>query len=194
MGLDLRDVDLLTEKIGTDRLLLRPWVAADAEHVHRACQDAEIRRWVTAVPSPYTLDAARQFVTELAGRERRAGTGMQCAVVEQDSDRLVASVALMRLGTLIGAEIGYWVAPWGRGHGYAAEATATLARWAFEHGGHRVVLLAAPANVASCRTAERAGFRPEGVLREAETDREGQPRDLVLFGRLSTDPTPPLRP
>lgn len=190
MGLDLDGVDLMTETIGTARLLLRPWAVADAEEVHRACQDAEIQRWVTAVPSPYTVDAARHFVSELAWEERRTGTGMQCAVVERGSGQLIASVGLMRLRALIGAEVGYWVAPWVRGHGYAADATDALARWAFEHGLHRVILLAAPANVASCRTAERAGFRREGVLREVETDRDGHPRDLVLFARLSTDAAP----
>lgn len=100
----------------------------------------------------------------------------------------------MRFGAPTGAEIGYWVAPWARGHGYAAEVSDGLARWAFGHGQHRVVLLVAPDNAASCRTAERAGFRREGLLREAEVDRQGKHRDFVFFARLATDPAAPLRP
>lgn len=191
MALDLSDVDLLTESVHTRRLLLRPFCAEDAAAVHQACQDEEIQRWVVAVPSPYTLDDARHFVTVLAWRERRAGTGMQFAAVDLESGGVVASVGLMNLTGSIGAEIGYWVAPWARGLGYAAEATGALCGWAFGHGVHRVALLIAPANAASCRTAERAGFRREGVLREAEVDRQGQPHDWVLYGRLSTDEPPP---
>ncbi len=190
MGLNLDGVDLCTESLHSQRLLLRPWQLTDADEVHRACQDAEIQRWLTAVPSPYTLDDARRFVSELAWDERRAGSGMQCAAVERESGQLVASVGLMRLGGTIGPEIGYWVAPWGRGRGHAAEATDALARWAFEHGARRVSLLAAPSNVASCRTAERGGFRREGVLREAEPDRCGGHRDLAVYGRLANDPAP----
>ncbi len=190
MALDLTGVDLLTESLSTSRLLLRPFRAADAEAVHRACQDEEIQRWVVAVPTPYTLDDARHFVSELAWEQRRGGSGLQFAVVERDSGLLIASAGLMQMAATIGAEVGYWVAPAARGHGYAAEVTDALARWAFGHGVHRVLLLVAPASTASCRTAERAGFRREGLLREAETDRRGERRDLVLFARLATDPLP----
>ncbi|MBA2416288.1 MAG: GNAT family N-acetyltransferase [Geodermatophilaceae bacterium] len=188
MTLDLTGVDLLTESVSTHRLLLRPFRVDDAEAVCQACQDEDIQRWVVAVPSPYTLDDARHFVSELAWEERRTGTGLQFAVAERGSGRVAASVGLMRLRASIGAEIGYWVAPWARGHGYAAEATDALAGWAFRHGLHRVVLLIAPENTGSCRTAERAGFRREGRLREAEVARQGERRDFVLYARLATDP------
>lgn len=190
MPLDLTAVDLLTETVTTPRLLLRPWRHADAQDVFEACQDPASQRWVTALPSPYTREDAEYWVTELSWTERRAGTGLQSAMVEQSSDRVVGSVGLMRLGGLMGPEIGYWVAPWARGNGYAAEATDALARWALDRGSHRVWLLAATANLASSRTAERAGFRCEGVLVKAEVDRYGVPRDMAIFGRLATDPGP----
>lgn len=195
MGLDLAGVDLLTETVSTPRLLLRPWTLDDADEVFRACQDAASRRWLVALPSPYTLDDARMFVTELSWEDRRSGTGLTAAMQDRLTGRPVGSIGLMPRPATLGPEIGYWVAPWARGRGYAAEATDRLTSWAFRHGAHRVSLLAATANVASQRCAERAGFTREGVLREAEVDREGVRRDLVLFGRLSTDPPPAdLRP
>jgi len=191
MGLHLADVDLMTETVSSPRLLLRPWRHDDAAEVYRACQDPLIQTWVVAVPSPYTKGDARDFVSVLAWTERKAGTGMQFAVVLRDSGRLVASAGLMRLTGPLGPEVGYWVAPLARGHGYAAEATDALAAWAFDHGFRRVSLLAAPDNGASCRTAERAGFSPEGLLREAETDRDGRPRNLVRYARLAGDAPAP---
>lgn len=194
MPLNLTGVDLLTETVTTARLELRPCRPEDAEDVYAACQDPHTQRWVSALPSPYTLDDARTWVQELSWAERRAGTGLQAAIVERGSGGLVGSTGLTRLGALTGPEVGYWVAPWARGTGYAAEATDGLARWAFDHGCHRVWLLVCPANTASVRTAERAGFTREGLLRRAEIDRAGVPRDLAVYARLPSDTQPaPVR-
>lgn len=103
---------------------------------------------------------------------------------------LVGSIGIGGITNVRGAEIGYWVAAFSRGRGYAAEATAVLAAWAFGHGLHRVQLLAATGNVPSQRVAKRAGFLREGVLRGAHRSRDGVPRDMVLYGRLSTDEPP----
>ncbi len=42
-------------------LQLRPWLNADVESLHLACQNEDIQRWTT-VPSPYTLSHAQDFV------------------------------------------------------------------------------------------------------------------------------------
>jgi RimJ/RimL family protein N-acetyltransferase len=51
---------------------------------------------------------------------------------------------------------------------------------------HRVELGHAVANTASCRVAEKAGFRLEGTLREANRIAEGF-ADEHLHARLATD-------
>lgn len=188
MPLDLTAVDLLTETVTTPRLLLRPWRLDDADEVALACQDAEIANWLPLLPSPYTRDDAVEYLTAVAGNAQ--GTGLIRAIEEAAGGRLVGSIGITGLTEIRGAEIGYWVAPWARGHRYAAEATDELARWAFSHGVHRVSLLAATGNVPSQRAAERAGFVREGVLRGAHRDRTGTPRDMGIYGRLSTDPAP----
>ncbi len=194
MGLDLTGVDLLTETVGTARLLLRPWRDDDVPDITLACNDALISRWLSALPAPYTESDAREYLAGIAVHERQERTGLSCAMQERVGKRLSGAIGLGGLTDTHGAVFGYWVAPWARGHGYAAEATDALSRWAFSHGVHRVWLLAAAGNLASQRTAELAGFTREGVLRESHRDRVGIRTNMVLFGRLSTDPAPPLRP
>lgn len=193
MPLDLIGVDLPTETVRSARLLLRPWRRDDAPEVARACDEAEIARWLP-VPSPYTEQDALDFLAGIGAHAdagvRHEGTGISCAMVEHDGGALVGAITLTELADPGGAVFGYWVAAWARGRSYAAEATDALTRWAFDHGVRRVWLLAAVANLASQRTAERAGFRREGVLREARWDREGTPMDMVLYGRLPSDPAP----
>lgn len=184
MNLDLSTVHLPVEVVSTERLVLRPYRPDDAAAVVRACQDPDIQRWLGNLPSPYTTEDAETFVNDVAQRGRAAGTGMIAAI--EAGDRFVGSSGLQRLeDTRMGPEIGYWVAPWARGHGYAAETTSGLAQWAFAHGAPRVHLFADVDNVASQAVARRAGFTEEGLLRSCLPNPDGSRGDALLFARLS---------
>ncbi len=104
--------------------------------------------------------------------------------------RFVGSAGLHFPESLLGPMIGYWTAPWARGRGYAAEASAALTAWAFAHGAHRVQLLADVANLSSQVVAHRAGFTEEGRVRAVLPYRDGRYDDAVLFSRLPSDPAP----
>ncbi|MGC4853133.1 GNAT family N-acetyltransferase [Micromonospora sp. DT4] len=54
-------------EIVEDGVLLRPWREADADGVHRACQDRDIQRWTT-VPRPYLSEHAHDFVTRMSAQ------------------------------------------------------------------------------------------------------------------------------
>ncbi len=184
--IDLAGVDLATEVVATGRLVVRPWTPEDADEVTRAYQDPEMARWLPG-PLPYTRDEAAAFITRTTG-ERAEGRGMLGAV-EVDG-RLAGSAGLHFGQSLLGPGIGYWTAAWARGKGYAAEAAAALAAWAFAHGAHRVHLLADVDNLPSQVVARRAGFLEEGRMRSALPYRDGRFGDAVLFSRLPGDPPP----
>jgi RimJ/RimL family protein N-acetyltransferase len=180
----LSAVDLTTEVVRTERLVLRPYRPDDVEAVHRACQDPAIQYWITAIPVPYTLEVARTFVAETTVRERAEGRGMSVAI-EADGELVGSSGVYPRADGRLGPEIGYWVAPWARGHGYAAEAARGLADWAIGHGAPRVHLFADLRNAASLAAARRAGFTQEGVVRACLDYRDGSRGDAALFGRIA---------
>jgi RimJ/RimL family protein N-acetyltransferase len=184
---DFNGIELLDLVLTGPRVTLRPWSPTDADAVYRAVQD----RWIrenTPIPQPYTIDHARQFVSSIGLSGRAAGTAIDCAVVETATGDLVGSASL-RLADGP-AEIGYWIAPWGRGNGYATEATRVLAEWGFAHGVHRVALLCDVRNVPSIRAALRAGFSYEGISRGSTVTSPGGRQwyaDLARFGRVATD-------
>lgn len=168
-----------------DDLLLRCWRPADADAVHRACQDPEIRRWTT-VPSPYTTADATRFVTGAAG-EWAGGTGTPFGVFDAATGELAGAVGLHLQPERRGAEIGYWTAPWSRGRGVAERAARLVARWAFEALGlRRLDWRAVVGNHASRLVALRLGMRMEGVVRSGLRPHEdgGEPVDGWVAGML----------
>jgi RimJ/RimL family protein N-acetyltransferase len=182
---ELTGVDLTTEVVRTARLLLRPPTLDDVDAVYRATQDPETQRWITGAPVPYTVADARAFL-ETVVRSRAEGTGL--SVVAEADGVFVGTAGLSLPGARhVGPEIGYSVAPWARGHRYAAEMADGLARWAFAHGAPRVHLVVDVDNPVSQAVAERARFTREGVVRGCLPLRDGSRADAVLFGRLAGD-------
>jgi RimJ/RimL family protein N-acetyltransferase len=175
----------MTESIRTARLVLRPFRPADVDAVHRASQDPETKRWISAIPDPYTLEDARIFVEQTTVGERADGLGLPVAV-EADGELVGTGGAYLRPGRL-GPEIGYTIAPWARRRGYAAETARALAEWALGLGAPRVHLYADVRNAASQAVARRAGFTQEGIVRSCLEYRDGTRGDAALFGRLPGD-------
>lgn len=161
-----------------DTILLRPFTDEDVPRLAAALQDdPDIDRW-TRIPFPYTERDAREF---LATTEERA-----FAVCDAGSGELLGGIgAREHDGDVV--EVGYWVRAEARGAGVATRALRLITRWAIEElGAARVQLFTDPANVASQRVAEKAGFQREGTLR-SHVVIKGTRRDAVMFSLLSDD-------
>ncbi|MGW3354596.1 GNAT family N-acetyltransferase [Streptomyces bungoensis] len=168
-------------------LELRPWRLddADADSLLAAGQDPSISRWnlFTVADRP----EARARIERLHAR-RHAETGVIWAVAPPGAAAL--GLAGLNDVDLAGgtAEVVYWVLPRARGNGVAVAAARRLSRWALDELGlHRLGLYHSTANPASCRVAEKAGFRHEGTLRSAQPHTDGR-HDLHLHARVAGDP------
>ncbi|MBI3744961.1 MAG: GNAT family N-acetyltransferase [Chloroflexi bacterium] len=164
---------------------LRPWRPDDATAVDRACQDAEIARFVP-IPQPYTLDDARWFVASCA-EESITGPSAHFAIVDPATDLLLGAISRHgpRAETPHRAAIGYWLAPEARGRGVATRAVRLLVDWSFATSTTvRMELYTDVENERSGRVARRAGFEPEGIRRAWDLDRAGRPIDSAFYVRL----------
>lgn len=163
---------------------LRPPRSEDADDITRACQDPQSARWTT-VPVPYSRADAEAWLA-LRPTESAWWASPAWAVTITPSDRWTGNIDL-RLDGEGGAEVGYLLAPWGRGVGHAARALRLTCSWAFSSLGIQVVTWHAfVGNHASLRTARRVGFTvPDHVFRGFGAQR-GERRDSWV-GTLTPD-------
>lgn len=170
-----------------DGVVLRPWCDADLPRGYEATQDPSIVRF-THVPESQTLAQLRVFVH---GLPRAAADGEQLPFVIADArtDDLLGTIAVLRPSWEDArAELGYWLAPWGRGRGAATIATRLLAHWALDALPlQRLELRIDADNPGSQAVALRAGFTQEGTLRSFE-ERKGKRVDVTVWSLLATDP------
>lgn len=154
--------------ISTERLVLRPLDEDDLPALAEMMNDELIGAW-TDVPQPFTEDGARTWITEYAPAERIAGRGLDLAVAEFLTQRLVGVIQLTKTNWHVrSTELSYIIAPWARGEGYACEAALATAQWLFgDQKFERIELRTAAANTASQQVAQKIGCISEGVLRNA---------------------------
>jgi ribosomal-protein-serine acetyltransferase len=112
------------------------------------------------------LGAARACAARRAGRGGLRTQGRRAACRETLCGVVGLHGSLRTQGT---AMVGYWVRRSQQGQGFATEATAAVALWAFGPlGVARLSVMAAPANHASVRVIRKVGFTREGVLRHMQ--------------------------
>ncbi|WP_406391680.1 GNAT family N-acetyltransferase [Streptomyces sp. NBC_00882] len=154
--------------ISTERLVLRPLDEDDVPALAEMMNDEQVGAW-TDVPQPYSEEQARAWITQYASTEREAGRGLDFAVTEFLTQRLVGIVQLAKTNWHVrSTELSYIIAPWARGEGYASEAALATAQWLFtDQKFERIELRTAADNTASQQVAQKIGCISEGVLRNA---------------------------
>lgn len=158
---------------------LRPPDAADEGWIVAACRDPENQRWLPLLPTPYEPEDARWWLRR-ADEVWAAGTASPFVVEDAATgDRL--GVIELRAGA-DPADVGYWLAPEGRGRGAMTRALRLVSGYGFaERGLARIELYTLLDNVRSQRVAERAGFVREGVVRGRIESRDGRRYDAYVF-------------
>lgn len=159
----------IATSIETERLLLRPYRADDAERVLDVQSRLEVIRWLDNPPfTPMAdLDQARLWIDRAHRREREDPLQAWRAVEVRDTGLVVGCVLVARLERIVDGfmgeyETGWHLNPDSVGRGYASEAAAAMVRAAFAAGQRRLVIDMYPDNHPSAAVARRLGAREIG--------------------------------
>ena len=164
-------------------VVLREFTARDLPMVLDLATDPYVPQ-IGTLPAHATEDEALAWIERNRGRWAE-GRGFSFAIAESTTGRAVGGVGLWLTELPHGrAEIGYSVMPSARGRGFAVAAlvAATAFAWTIP-GLHRIELYIEPENTASVRTAERAGYEREGLLRSRQ-EIGGRRRDMLLYAAI----------
>lgn len=153
------------ERLGTDRLVLRPFEADDLDAL--AVLHAEPSFWWFSLGRGQTREETGRFLDQQLDHYRSDGFGF-AAVVERAGGELAgwAGLGVPRFlpEVLPAVEVGWRLGAKWRGKGFATEAGSAWVRWGFEALGlDRIISIYQPANVASGRVMTKLGFTLERV-------------------------------
>jgi [ribosomal protein S5]-alanine N-acetyltransferase len=173
--------------VATPRLDVRPLSADDAKHVTEILADRQVRRWLP-IPADFGPPDGYAWCTDLAVERRDSGSGDHYGVLRREDDRLIGCLWTKNSDWAAGStEVACAVAAEARGFGVAPEAVCAVAvALLLEHGFQRVELRVVPGNTAARRVAEKAGFKYEGLLRNAGYVHSGRV-DLEMWSLVQAD-------
>jgi RimJ/RimL family protein N-acetyltransferase len=142
---------------------------------------------IGTLPANAGHDEAVAYIRRQADR-LESGAGYPFCVADRDTDEAMGTAGLHLTAVAAGrASAGYAIAPRSRGRGVAARALTALTTFAWSDPAlHRVELYIEPWNLASVRTAERAGYVREGLLRSHQ-EIGGRRVAMLLYAAVRPD-------
>jgi RimJ/RimL family protein N-acetyltransferase len=166
--------------IETERLILRPHGTADFEDMCAMWGDPEVTRFIGGKPS--TREEAWIRLLRYAGTWALLGFGFW-AMRERESGAFVGDVGFHDVKRALTPpfgdrpELGYVLAPWSHGRGFATEGAQAAVAWGERAWpGRETVCMIEAAHAASLRIAAKLGY-----AEMARTEYKGAP--VVLLSR-----------
>ena len=168
----------------TERLSLRPAVAADLPAMYAYRGQDSVTQWMTSQPAD-----EKEF-------EAYISVKLDCTLVIEREEALIGDLYLdvgdawsqsevREHAARTQAEIGWCLDPAHTGRGYATEAVAELLRISFDELGlRRVFAQCFAANEASWRLMERLGMRREQHTKQDSLHRNGEWLDGMMYALL----------
>lgn len=155
-------------ELETERLLLRPIQAKDAEAVFKYRSNRQVNQYQSFIPE--SVIEVDHFITHKVSHHINVpGTWIQMVVINKDTGELIGDIGVHFLAhDPLQAEIGCTFDNVHHGKGYATEALTEIVKVLFSRlGKERITASVDPRNVPSIRLMERLGFTKEAHLKES---------------------------
>lgn len=175
-------------KIQTQRLIIRPFKALDAQRIYEVCSDYDIAKMTLSLPIPYLLEHAVGFI-DYAKKALKQETSYECAVCYKDNpNKVIGCIGITNINKVAKrAELGWWVdkAEWNKG--IATEAARAVINFAFKQLNlHTLHARHFECNPASGRVMQKCGMKYVGTLRDFES-RLGKFNNVLYYDIIDTE-------
>ena len=163
-----------TQRIETDRLILRRFRSEDAEDMYANwASDPEVTRFLTW-PTHSDVDVSKAVLADWIPKYKDGGF-FNWAMEYKDTGKVIGNISVVRLiESIDAAEMGYCMSRAYWGQGLMPEALSAVMDHLFDVVGlNRVAACHDANNPKSGRVMEKAGMKLEGILRAAGKNNQG---------------------
>lgn len=180
-----------TERLETERLILRRFTAEDAEAMYRNwASDGEVTKYLTW-PAHRSAAVSRTVLEDWVSGYEQENYYQWAITLKENGDAPIGSIAAVHIGEAASSvEIGYCLGKSWWSRGIMTEALRAVIAFFFGRvGANRVEARHDPRNPRSGAVMKNCGMRCEGTLRSADSNNQGI-CDACWYGILRTDITP----
>jgi len=152
----------------SERILLRPMRLSDEDEIYKNINSKDVLRHMRNINYPYDRSSLRPFLNR-SFKEAKSGKGHTFVIVLKETGKLAGAIDIIAVDKLhSSAYIGYWLGKRFWRKGIMSEALKIVLDFAFKKLKlHRIAAKVAEKNIASKALLEKAGFKVEGIARDA---------------------------
>ncbi len=174
----------------TERLLMRAPRPTDGDLLYEAVLESvdNLKPWMPWAHQPVTREGEAEIAQRMAANFLKR-EDLPFYILDKVTGKFIGGTGLHRFDWGVPRfEIGYWARASCEGKGYITEASAGIARFAFETlKAERVEIHMDDDNVKSWRVAERLHFKLEGVRRRDARKTSGELRDTRVYSMIRSE-------
>lgn len=168
----------------TDRLIIRPFVEADAEQVQTLLQCRKIAANTISIEHPYPAGAAKIWILTHKKKWQGSEAAVFAICEKEHSHFPIGAIGLEINAKDENAELGYWIGESWWGRGYCTEAAQSMVDFGFSTLGlKRIHAHFMAKNPASGRVLQKIGMVKEGFMK-SHIKKWGIFEDVVFFGAV----------
>lgn len=158
------------QTINTERLLIRPLAANDADFIVELLNDPSFIQNIGDRNVRTMEDAEKYILNGHVASYEKNGFGL-CLVVLKETGESIGMCGLIQRDQLDDVDLGYAYLPRFWGKGYAVEAAKATLEFGWQTVGlKRIVAITDPSNTPSNRVLEKLGFAFEKMVKIAADD------------------------
>ena len=176
-----------TQRIETDRLILRRFRSEDAEDMYANwASDPEVTRFLTW-PAHSSVDVTKALLEDWVPRYEDGGY-FNWAMEYKNTGKVIGNISVVKVIDEIGSlEFGWVIGKKYWGNGYTAEAGLKLIDFFFDQvGANRICAGHDVNNPNSGRVMQKIGMKFEGILRQSARNNQGIV-DMAYYSIIKSD-------
>ncbi|MCD1295868.1 N-acetyltransferase [Methanocella sp. CWC-04] len=155
----------IPEKLLTERLIIRKFQNKDLEPFRKFMKDENATKYLLFNPEQKTEKGIKELFDWTISSYGTSDQVFSLVVADKNTDEYIGSIGVAPDPESSDHQIYWSILPEHWRKGYAAEATAELIYYLFETGIKRIVAYSHPENIASTKTALKAGMKHMGKIR-----------------------------
>lgn len=177
-----------TQKLETERLILRRFVCGDAEAMYKNwASDEEVTKYLTW-PTHSGADVTKRVLEDWTKSYEKENYYMWAIVLKENGDEPIGSISAVHINEDISMiEIGYCIGRNWWNKGITSEALKALIDFFFkEVEANRIQARHDSKNSGSGKVMEKCGMKYEGTLRSSDKNNQGI-CDACYYGLLKSE-------
>ena len=171
-----------TQKIVTERLILRKIELEDAEELCNLLNDEKVQEFLAGIPENYTIKMALDYISDTLSKSYLKKDFYDWGIEDKQTHKLIGRICVYKFDDYRRmADLVWYIIPAVRGRGFITEAGKAVVEFLQNLGFERIEAFANVENIASIKVMEKIGMQYEGTLRKYDCRRDGSLYDAKLY-------------